>query len=70
MEPISFRSLVAGFEFVRKSDLILAAITLDLFAVLLGGSTALLPIFAQDILHVGPTGLGWLRAAPSIGAVR
>ena len=69
VEPVSLRSLVAGFEFVRKSDLILAAITLDMFAVLLGGATALLPIFARDILHVGPTGLGWLRAAPSIGAM-
>jgi MFS family permease len=68
VEEISFRSLVAGFDFVRKSDLILAAITLDLFAVLLGGSTALLPIFARDMLHVGPNGLGWLRAAPAVGA--
>jgi MFS family permease len=67
-EEISLRSLVAGFEFVRKSDLILAALTLDLFAVLLGGSTALLPIFARDILHVGPAGLGWLRSAPAFGA--
>jgi len=54
--------------FVRGSELILATISLDLFAVLLGGATALLPIFARDILQVGPTGLGWLRAAPSIGA--
>lgn len=69
LERFSFRSLLAGFEFVRKSDLILAAITLDLFAVLLGGATALLPIYARDILRVGPTGLGWLRTAPSIGAV-
>jgi MFS family permease len=68
MEQLSLRSLVAGFEFVRKSDLILAAISLDMFAVLLGGATALLPIFAEDILHVGPTGLGWLRAAPALGA--
>jgi MFS family permease len=68
-EPVTYRSLVAGFEFVRKTDLILAAITLDMFAVLLGGAMALLPIFARDILHVGPTGLGWLRAAPSIGAM-
>jgi MFS family permease len=65
---VSLRSLVAGFEFVRKSDLILAAISLDMFAVLLGGATALLPIYAEDILHVGPQGLGWLRAAPAIGA--
>jgi hypothetical protein len=49
--------------------LILATITLDLFAVLLGGATALLPIFARDILEVGPVGLGWLRAAPSLGAL-
>jgi MFS family permease len=48
--------------------MILATITLDLFAVLLGGATALLPIFARDILEVGPSGLGWLRAAPSVGA--
>jgi MFS family permease len=66
---VSFRSLLAGIEFVRRSELILAALTLDLFAVLLGGAVALLPVFARDILHVGPTGLGWLRAAPSIGAV-
>jgi MFS family permease len=65
----SFRSLLAGIDFVRRSELILAALTLDLFAVLLGGAVALLPIYALDILHVGPTGLGWLRAAPSIGAV-
>ena len=61
-EQVSLRTLVAGFEFVRKSDLILAVISLDMFAVLLGGATALLPIFAEDILHVGPNGLGWLRA--------
>jgi MFS family permease len=69
VEEVSLRSLVAGFAFVWKSDLILAAMTLDMFAVLLGGATALLPIYARDILHVGPTGLGWLRAAPSIGAM-
>jgi MFS family permease len=68
-EQFSMRSLAAGFSFVRKTELILAAITLDLFAVFLGGATALLPIFARDILQVGPTGLGWLRAAPSVGAV-
>lgn len=68
-EPVSLESLLAGFRFVRRNDLILATITLDLFAVLLGGATALLPIFARDILHIGPVGLGWLRAAPSIGAV-
>jgi MFS family permease len=65
---ISLRSLLAGIEFVWSSKLMLAAITLDLFAVLLGGATALLPIFAKDILQVGPAGLGWLRAAPAVGA--
>ncbi len=69
VEQMSFRSLLAGFTFVRRSSLMLSAITLDLFAVLLGGATALLPIFAEDILRVGPVGLGWLRAAPSIGAM-
>ncbi|MHC5542725.1 MFS transporter, partial [Singulisphaera rosea] len=68
-EPVSLESLLAGFRFVSRNELILATITLDLFAVLLGGATALLPIFARDILHIGPVGLGWLRAAPSIGAV-
>lgn len=67
-EPVSVRSLLAGLRFVFGTELILATITLDLFAVLLGGATALLPVYARDILRVGPTGLGWLRAAPSIGA--
>jgi MFS family permease len=66
---ISFASLLAGVRFVWEHKLILATITLDLFAVLLGGATALLPVFARDILEVGPVGLGWLRAAPSIGAL-
>ena len=57
-----------GFRFVRGTPVYMAAITLDLFAVLLGGATALLPIFAKDVLHVGPVGLGWLRAAPAVGA--
>jgi MFS family permease len=65
----SLRSLLAGVRFVWRSKLLLPAITLDLFAVLLGGATALLPIYAKDILHVGPAGLGWLRAAPAMGAV-
>jgi MFS family permease len=59
----------AGLRFVARVKIFLAAITLDLFAVLLGGAVALLPIFAKDILHVGPSGLGWLRAAPAIGAL-
>ena len=62
-------SLLEGVSFMRRSQIILAAISLDLFAVLLGGATTLLPVFAKDILHVGPAGLGWLRAAPSIGAI-
>jgi MFS family permease len=68
-EPMTFKSLIAGMKFVKDTKVILAALTLDLFAVLFGGATALLPIFAKDILHVGPDGLGWLRAAPSIGAL-
>jgi MFS family permease len=68
-ERMTKESLVAGMRFVRETKVILAAITLDLFAVLLGGATALLPVFAKDILHVGADGLGWLRAAPSIGAL-
>lgn len=59
----------AGFRFVRANPLFLSAITLDLFAVLFGGAVALLPIFAKDILQVGPAGLGWLRAAPGLGAL-
>lgn len=65
----SMSSLLAGAHFVWKNDLLLAAITLDLFAVLLGGATALLPIYATDILDVGAVGLGWLRAAPALGAL-
>lgn len=56
-------------KFVWQNHVILAAIALDLFAFLLGGATALLPIFAKDILRVGPAELGWLQAAPSIGAL-
>jgi len=68
-EITTLGSLLEGLRFLRSTQVILAAITLDLFAVLLGGATSLLPIYAKDILHAGPTGLGWLRAAPSIGAV-
>jgi predicted MFS family arabinose efflux permease len=67
-EPRSLPSLLAGIRFVWRTDLLLAAITLDLFAVLLGGATALLPLYAKEILQVGPTGFGWLRAAESLGA--
>ncbi len=62
-------SVRAGLRFLRHNKLILPSITLDMFAVLLGGAVYLLPIFAKDILHVGAEGLGWLRAAPSIGAL-
>jgi MFS family permease len=65
----SLASLAAGVRFVWRTELLLAAITLDLFAVLLGGATALLPIYAADILRVGAVGLGWLRAAPALGAI-
>lgn len=68
-ERMTYRSMVAGMRFVMDTKIILAALTLDLFAVLFGGATALLPIFAKDILQVGPDGLGWLRAAPSVGAL-
>jgi len=64
----TWSSLAQGVRFVASKKIILATITLDLFAVLLGGATALLPIFADQILHCGPIGLGWLRAAPAIGA--
>ncbi len=62
-------SIRAGLSFVRRSQVILASITLDMFAVLFGGATVLLPVFAKDILHVEAAGLGILRAAPSIGAL-
>lgn len=68
-EPISLQVLAAGAKFIRENQLILAAITLDMFAVLLGGAVALLPVFAKDILQVGPVELGYLQAAPSIGAL-
>src|SRR6201999_2376061 len=60
--------LLSGVRFVFSNQIILGAISLDMFAVLFGGAVAILPIFA-DLYHVGPTGLGWLRAAPSVGAV-
>jgi MFS family permease len=62
------KSVLAGIRYVRSHRLLLALISLDLFAVLLGGVTALLPIYAKDILAVGPIGLGWLRCAPGVGA--
>ncbi|MCZ8254654.1 MAG: MFS transporter [Polaromonas sp.] len=68
-EPVTLRTLLAGVEFVWQRKALLGAVSLDLFAVLLGGATALLPMFAKDILHVGPWGLGLLRAAPAAGAL-
>lgn len=65
----TLESLAEGLKFIRSTKIILAAITLDMFAVLLGGAVALLPVYATDILKVGPDGLGWMRAAPSIGAL-
>ena len=64
-----FRELFTGIRFVWKTKIILATITLDLFAVLLGGATALLPLFASEILQCGSIGMGWLRAAPALGSV-
>jgi MFS family permease len=63
-----YERVAEGVRFVRNRPVILGAISLDLFAVLLGGATALLPIYARDILHVGPWGLGLLRSAPAVGA--
>ncbi len=67
-ESTSWHTVFEGLRFVKSRPLILGAISLDLFAVLLGGATALLPAYASDILHVGPEGLGLLRTAPAIGA--
>lgn len=68
-KAISKEVLLAGFRYVMKKQILLAAISLDLFAVLLGGAVALMPIFAENILHAGPRGLGMLRAAPAVGAL-
>jgi MFS family permease len=68
-EPATLKTLFAGVHFIRERKDVLGVISLDLFAVLLGGATALLPIFARDILHTGPWGLGLLRAAPAVGAL-
>jgi MFS family permease len=68
-EPASFTSMFAGFGFIFHKPVVLGAISLDLFAVVLGGATALLPIYAKDILQTGPWGLGLLRASPAVGAL-
>ena len=67
-EPVTLHTLLEGLRFVRSRPVVLGAISLDLFAVLFGGATALLPAYANDVLHVGPTGLGLLRTAPGLGA--
>lgn len=67
--PPSLRALFAGVGYVRRNPMILGTISLDLFAVLLGGATALLPVYAKDVLHTGPWGLGVLRGAPAVGAL-
>jgi MFS family permease len=68
-EPVTLATLLAGVHFIWGNRLLLGAVSLDLFAVMLGGATALLPIFAREILHVGPEGLGLLRSAPAVGAL-
>jgi MFS family permease len=67
--PVTLDTLLAGVRFIRAKPVVLGAISLDLFAVLLGGAVALLPIYARDILHAGPEGLGLLRGAPAVGAL-
>jgi MFS family permease len=68
-EQVTLGTLFAGFRFIWEKKLILGLISLDLFAVLLGGAVALLPVYAREILHIGPWGLGILRSAPAVGAV-
>ncbi|MDH6593587.1 MFS family permease [Variovorax sp. TBS-050B] len=68
-EPVTLATVFAGVDFIWKRKPVLGAVSLDLFAVLLGGAVALLPIYAKDILHTGPWGLGLLRSAPAVGAL-
>jgi MFS family permease len=68
-KPVTIETVFAGFGYIRRNPVVLGAISLDLFAMLLGGVTALLPIYAKDILDTGPWGLGLLRSAPAIGAL-
>ncbi|RLK31085.1 MFS transporter [Cupriavidus plantarum] len=67
--PVSIKTLFAGFSYIRSHPILLGAVSLDMFAVLLGGATALLPIYARDILHTDAWGLGLLRSSPAIGAL-
>jgi MFS family permease len=68
-EPRSLETMLAGFRYIRANPVVLGAISLDMFAVLMGGATALLPVFARDVLDVGPWGLGFLRSAAGVGAL-
>jgi MFS family permease len=68
-EPATLRSVFSGLTFIWQRPVVLGSISLDLVAVLLGGATALLPIYARDVLHTGPWGLGLLRTAPALGAL-
>jgi MFS family permease len=68
-EPHSWRGLLQGIKYLRKQPIIMSTMTLDMVAVLFGGVTAMLPVFAKDVLHVGPEGFGWMRAMPSLGAI-
>ena len=67
-EPVSLRTVLAGFRFIWNKKVVFGSISLDMFAVLLGGAVALLPVYAKEILHTGPWGLGLLRSAPGVGA--
>jgi Bacterial protein of unknown function (DUF894). len=69
LEPVTINSIFGGIAYIRSKPAILGAISLDLFAVLFGGATALLPVYASNILKIGPLGLGLLRSAPAIGAL-
>lgn len=69
LEPATLKSVFAGLTFIRSRQAMMGAITLDMVAVLLGGATALLPVYARDILHIGPWGLGLLRSATAVGAL-
>ena len=68
-EPISWNTVLAGFHYIWRNKLVLGSISLDMFAVLLGGAVALLPVYASEILKTGPWGLGLLRSAPGVGAI-
>ncbi len=67
-EPVSAKTVLAGFRYIWNKKVVLGSISLDMFAVLLGGAVALLPVYAREILHTGPWGLGLLRSAPAVGA--